>query len=107
MCPHHHRFRMRKRGPILLRSCVVLRSQAIVIADEVFSRNRVAVINVVVDLDESVVQRGVTDWRNGITDSIPILKYAETACILGAISRTAVSQTGDLEAEIFRGRRSR
>ena len=103
---HNHRFRVCKRRPVLLRGRIILWSQAVVIADEVFARNRVLFIQLVINFDQSVMKRGVADRRSGVSDCIPVLKHSAICWVLGAISRPVIDETCHLQAQVFGRRRT-
>src|SRR5437016_5341904 len=76
MQSHHHRLGMSKRGPVILGRRIILRSQTFVIADEVFARNGVFLIEAVINLSESVMEICSADGRSRIRNRVPVLKYA-------------------------------
>src|SRR3989442_6937721 len=92
---------MGKRRPVLLRGRIILWSQAVVIADEVFARNRVLFIHLVINFDQSIMKRGVADRRSGVSDCIPVLKHSAICWVLGAISRPVIDETCHLQAQVF------
>src|SRR5256885_863908 len=98
---HYHRLGMSKRGPVVLGRGIILWTQSLIVTDEVLAGNGVFVIKVVIDFTDTVMKVRSADRRNGIRDSVSVLKHSGILRVLRAITWAAIDEARHLEAEVF------